>query len=379
MIWLILVAAVVVIGGSWFVAKSMRTRAIVFVTAMLAVGGYVLMGHPDKPDNPLSLRVDEIQKRLEAARSDPTKADLGPDELMAIAEKQARADPKNPGPHHAMGYILERTGKTNEAILAYESALRRDPKFAPSMISLADLLFQSSGSVTPDAQRLYQQAFALQPQDIRLGYLAGVGDWQAGKKDEAEKLWARLDAQLPAGDDTLSNIANYLFAVTGKIEPYTAEFYQKAFARDPNNLRAGYMIGVGEWQAGHEAEAKARWAALQAKAPKGDQTAKELANDLFKTSSRVDPWTAELFRLAYQQNPDDVQVGYFYGIGQWQAGHHAEADALWAAIEAKTPADDPRQKMFAALKEAFRKDGPAPGSPAESPAAPSPSREKSPG
>jgi cytochrome c-type biogenesis protein CcmH/NrfG len=274
-----------------------------------------------------------------------------------------------------MGYILERTGKTSEAMMAYESALRRDPNFTPSLVALADLLFSSSGQVTPDVQKLYQQAYALQPEDLRVGYMVGVGDWQAGKKDEAEKLWASLDAKIPPGDKSLEQLGDMLFGITGKIEPYTTEFYQKALARDPTSLRPAYMIGLGEWQAGHEAEAKARWTALAAKTPKGDGTLKSLANELFKSSGRVDPWTTELFRLAYQQNPDDVQVGYFYGIGQWQAGRHAEADALWASIEAKTAPDDPRRQMFTALKEAFRKDGPSP----ESPAAPAPSQQKPPG
>jgi cytochrome c-type biogenesis protein CcmH/NrfG len=241
--------------------------------------------------------------------------------------------------------------------------------------SLADILFESSGEVGPDVQKLYQQASQLLPSDLRLGYMAGVGDWQAGKKDEAEKLWAALDEKLAVGDKTLEQVADDLFSVIGKVEPIVAEFYQKAFARDPANLRAGYMIGVGEWQSGHEAEAKARWAALEAKTPKGDATLKTLANDLFKASGRVDPWTAEFYRAAYQQNPEDLQVGYFSGIGQWQAGRHAEADALWASIEARTADGDPRRQMFTALKQAFRKETPA----SNSPTAPVSSQEKPPG
>ncbi len=372
MIWIIAVAVVIVIGGTWLVANSLRTRIIVFLAAVLAVAGYGLLGRPDQPDNPLSHRVDELKAKLESARNDPTKAQLGADELMAIAERQAREDPKNPGPHHAMGYILERTGKPSEAVLAYESALRRDPNFAPSLVSLADLLFETTGAVSPDIGKLYQQAYALQPDELRVGYMAGIGEWQAGKHEEAEKRWAAIDGKLPAGDKMLEQLADGLFALTGRIEPYTAEIYEKALARDPANARLGYMIGVGEWQSGHEAEARARWAKLEAKTPKGDLTLKTLANDLFKASGRVDPWTSEFYRAAYSQNPDDLQVGYFSGIGEWQAGRHAEADALWAAIEAKTPEGDPRRKMFAALKEAFRKDGPAPSPAAPPPAAPSP-------
>jgi cytochrome c-type biogenesis protein CcmH len=370
LIWIIVVAVVIVIGGAWLVAKSWRTRAVVFVAALLAVAGYGLVGHPDRPDSPLSSRVEKLEQQAKK-----TPENITPDQIMAIAERRSRENPKDPQPHYIMGVLLKGTGKSNEAMLAFESALRRDPKFVPAMVALADLLFESGGVVTPDAQRLYQEAFTLQPADLRLGYMSGVGDWQAGRKDEAEKLWASLDARAPAGDKTLEGVANDLFSVSGKIEPYTMEFYRKAVARDPADSRAGYMLGVAEWQAGHEAEAKARWAALTAKAPKGDATLKTLANDLFKASGRVDPWTAELFHMAYQQNPDDVQVGYFYGIGQWQAGHHAEADALWATIEAKTAPDDPRRQMFTALKQAFRKETPA----ANPPAAPASPAEKPPG
>ena len=375
MIWIIAVAVVGVVGGTLLIAKSWRTRSIVFVAGLAALGGYGLLGRPDQPDNPLSHRVDELKARLEAARNDPTKAELGADELMAIAERQAREDPKSPGPHHAMGYILERTGKPTEAVLAYESALRRDPNFVPSLVSLADLLFETTGEVSPDVEKLYQQAFNLQPDDFRLSYMAGVGDWQSGKKDEAEKRWAAIDAKLPAGDKTIEQVANTLFALTGKIEPYTAEFYKKALERDPGNLRLGYMNGVGEWQSGQVGEAKARFATLEAKTPKGDATLKTLANDLFKASGRVDPWTAEFYRAAYQQNPEDLQVGYFFGIGEWQAGRHAEADTLWAAIEAKTLEGDPRRQMFAALKEAFRKEAQGPPRPAGA----APAQEKPPG
>ncbi|MEP7209539.1 MAG: hypothetical protein ABI740_01770 [Alphaproteobacteria bacterium] len=370
MIWIILVAVVVVIGGTWLVAKSLRTRIVVFVAALLAVGGYALVGKPNQPGLPLSSRIEELEQQ---AKKSPES--ITPEQIMAIAGRRSKEHPGDPQPHYIMGVLLKGTGKPNEAMLAFESALRRDPKFVPAMVALADLLFETSASVTPDSQRLYQEAFALAPTDLRLGYMSGVGDWQAGKKDEAEKLWASLDARAPAGDRTLEGVANDLFSVTGKIEPYTIEFYQKVVARDPANLRAGYMLGIAEWQTGHETEAKARWAALTAKAPKGDPTLKALANDLFKASGRVDPWTAELFRMAYQQNPEDVQVGYFYGIGQWQAGHHAEADALWATIEAKTAPDDPRRQMFAALKEAFRKE--TPGS--NPPTAPAPTQVKPPG
>ena len=353
MIWIALVAAVVVIGGSWFIAKSMRTRAVVFVAALLAAGSYLLLGHPGKLDEPLSGRVSELEAR--ASKSPDT---LTAGQILAIAEQRSKLNPKDPTPHYIMGIVLRGTGKTREAILAFESALRRDPKNEPSMVALADLLFETSGKVDGDVLRLYRQARQMQPDDLRLGYMIGIGDWQAGKTEDAEALWASLEEKTLPGDTTLTDLADGLFSMTGEMTPYNKALYSLAYKHDPANARLGYMVGVGEWQAGHEDEAKARWKSIAEKAPKGDQTLKTVADDLFKLAGRVDPWTTELYRLDWSRNPDDLRVGYLLGVGEWQAGKRAEADALWASIEARTPDGDPRQKMFEALKETFRKDAP---------------------
>ncbi|MBI1360914.1 MAG: hypothetical protein GC155_11605 [Alphaproteobacteria bacterium] len=353
MIWIALVAAVIVIGGSWFVAKSMRTRLIVFVAASLAAGAYLWLGHPSKPDEPLSGRVSELEARATKAPDTLTAS-----QIMAIAEQRSKLKPKDPMPHYIMGIVLQNTGKAREAILAFESALRRDPKNEPAMVALADLLFESSGKVDGDVLKLYEQARQMQPGDLRLGYMVGIGEWQAGKRDEAEALWASLEQKAPPGDTTLRDLADGLFSMSGEMTPYNQTLYSLAYKHDPSDARLGYMLGVGEWQAGHEADAMARWKALAEKAPKGDQTLKTVADDLFKVSGRVDPWTTELYRMAWAKNPDDLRVGYLLGVGEWQAGKKAEADALWASIEARTPEGDPRQKMFEALKETFRKDVP---------------------
>ena len=61
MIWLVLVAVVFVAGGAWFIAKSMKTRAIVLVAGLAAVGTYWLLGKPDMHDEPLDGRLVDIE------------------------------------------------------------------------------------------------------------------------------------------------------------------------------------------------------------------------------------------------------------------------------------------------------------------------------
>jgi cytochrome c-type biogenesis protein CcmH/NrfG len=87
--------------------------------------------------------------------------------------------------------------------------------------------------------------------------------------------------------------------------------------------------------------------------PDNQEVVKQAADTLFRDSGAVGPEAAELYRRAYELDPTDLRMGYLAGVGDWQAGRRAEAEALWADIEAKTPAGDPRAQMFQALRETF--------------------------
>ncbi len=192
MIWIILVAVVFVAGGTWFVAKSMQTRAVVFVAALAAVGTYWFLGKPDMPDEPYAARLVNIETQ---AQSNPESMKI--DQVIALAQKRAQDDPKDPRPHWIMGKMLEASNNPQGALLAYESALRRDPNNIETVMDLADLRFKMSGQVDAATTGLYQQAFAAQPQNLRIGYLAGIGLWLQGKKPEAEAMWADINARAP--------------------------------------------------------------------------------------------------------------------------------------------------------------------------------------
>ena len=190
MIWLALVAVVFVAGGTWFVAKSMQTRVIVLVAGLAAVGAYWMIGKPSMPDEPLETRIGDLET---LAKNDPES--LRVDQIMALAQKRAQDRPNDPQPHWIMGKMLETTGDVEGATLAYQSALKRDPNDINSLISLADLRFKSAMQVDQATSELYEQAYSLQPDNIRIGYMAGIGLWLQGKKDAAEKTWADVDAK----------------------------------------------------------------------------------------------------------------------------------------------------------------------------------------
>jgi cytochrome c-type biogenesis protein CcmH len=195
LIWLALVAAVFVGGGAWFIARSMQTRAVVLVAGLAAVAAYWFIGKPGMPDEPLDDRLAKIEKQF-----DGSGANMSADALMALAEKRTREDPKNPLPHLAIGTLLEMSGQPEEALMAYESALRRDPNELEAVKKLANLRFQMTGTIDEPTSVLYHQWFAREPNEVHIGFFAGMGDWLAGRKQEAAKIWADVDARTPKDD-----------------------------------------------------------------------------------------------------------------------------------------------------------------------------------
>ncbi len=193
MIWLVLVAIAAVAAGGLLVSKSWVTRAIVAGSALLAAGGYWMVGRPGMGDEPYSMRVKAIEAKI---KSEPEQVTAM--EALAFLQKKARDNPKDPMPHKFMGDLYAEANMPNDAIMAYQAALRRDPDNVGAMTKLADVLFMTSQKVDEATAQLYARALELEPGNVRVAIMVGIGDWQAGRKAEAEARWAAALKDLPA-------------------------------------------------------------------------------------------------------------------------------------------------------------------------------------
>jgi cytochrome c-type biogenesis protein CcmH/NrfG len=221
LIWLVLVAGVIVAGGTWLVAKSTPTRLVVLALGLTGVGAYWFIGQPGMSDRPLEVRLAEIEQMI---RKSPER--LNEKEAIAIAERRARQQPTDPTPHMMIARMYEslaqraqaegmrlvqggdepaaaaQAAAMQESLLkaeeAFTESLRRDPSNAEVIAELADLRFKTTGEVDARTTRLYRAAFQANPDRFRYGYLAGIGLWLQGQKAEAEALWADIDKRAPA-------------------------------------------------------------------------------------------------------------------------------------------------------------------------------------
>jgi cytochrome c-type biogenesis protein CcmH/NrfG len=311
LIWLIVVAVVIVPGLAWLVARDWRTRGAIAGVGLAAVALYWVMGRPGEFDQPLDGRLHELEQ---VARTSPDS--ITPEQFLAMQQEQARQFPKDPAPYKRIGDLYLANGRADEALIAYQSALRRDPSYEPAADAISELHFIVDGEIDAATR---------------------------------EKL-AALRVRAQADPQSLTNV---------QILALIEERVQAA----PDDAEALRMMGDIYASVGHTEKAEAAYRSGLDKAPNDRLLIKAWADTRFKATQKIDTQTSDLYNRAYALDPTDLRIGYMAGIGLWLQGKKAEAEALWAKVNARAPEAGPERQMFAALREMFGVDGPSPENP----------------
>lgn len=110
---------------------------------------------------------------------------------------------------------------------------------------------------------------------------AFIGDMMRAQGRDADAVRAyqsalrRDDRFVPAIvglGDALTRLAR------GEISPDIKNLYARAYVLDETQIRAGFITGLADWQAGDRAAARARWASMQQRLSPEDPLARELAS-----------------------------------------------------------------------------------------------------
>lgn len=174
-----------------------RTQWLILGACLaLGVAGYVAIGRPGKADEPMSARQAALAEKI---KTDPQS--LTTAETLSRLEQAVIDRPDEPEPHFFIGELLRAQNRPEDALRAYQSALRRNEDFVPAMVSLADVLVElSDGAVGPDATRLYARAYQLDETQVRAGMYAAMGAAQAGDQEKAEQAMRYIYSRLPEDD-----------------------------------------------------------------------------------------------------------------------------------------------------------------------------------
>ncbi|YBV98104.1 c-type cytochrome biogenesis protein CcmI [Phyllobacteriaceae bacterium JZ32] len=164
-------------GARWTILSA------VLSVPLIAWGLYALTGSPDMPAQPLTERLAQ----------NPADGSVG--ELIARAEAHLAENPDDGRGWDVLAPVYLRLGRGDDAVNAYRNAIRLQGESAGRALGLGEALATvAGGTITGEAQAMFERAAALDPNDIRPRFMIARGLMQEGKNGEAaDMLQAFLD------------------------------------------------------------------------------------------------------------------------------------------------------------------------------------------
>jgi cytochrome c-type biogenesis protein CcmH len=185
------------------------------MTAVLALGGipvfslalYLMLGAPVLPGAPLAARLE----------------DKGPEQIEALVAKVEQHLAENPEDGRGWDVIAPvylRLGRTNEAVLAYQNAIRLLGSTSERQSGLGEaILVREGGIVTEEARSAFEAANALDSAAPRPRFLLGLAAEQEGRFDDAARMWGTLLAEASPDAPWRGLVEEALARVSGDAAP----------------------------------------------------------------------------------------------------------------------------------------------------------------
>ncbi len=185
--------------------RSMGTTVLAIAVAVMVPLGALLMylelGSPDRPDMPLSARIDLA----------PGGQPDGTNQFILELEQAAKDNPTDPQAWLNLGLAYKRVERYRDSAAALKKAFALRPptpmlnsEYGESLVLVAD------GTVTPEARAAFEATLAERPDDVRARHYLALGDYQAGRTQAALDRWAALIEITPADAPWLDTVRGYL-------------------------------------------------------------------------------------------------------------------------------------------------------------------------
>ena len=188
---------------------------------------------PNTPENALIVAIAKASQKTNLAR-----------DLPPLVAEIARQKPAHHEPYVELGQALVSSGKTPQAIAAFEEAKRRKPDSIIATISLADVLTQSGQ--TAKAILLLTGAINAAPDQPLLWYQLGLAEAKAGHILEAEGAMRKSLTLDPEVAEVHSALAGLLAAKGARREAENE--FRKALEINPDLADAlgslGELVGI---------------------------------------------------------------------------------------------------------------------------------------
>lgn len=187
--------------SSW---QRIVALAAVLSVPLISWGVYSVYGSPDLPSLPLSARLTANPERNSV------------EELIARAERHLAEQPQDGRGWDVLAPIYLRLGRSNDSVNAYRTAIRLQGENYLRVIGLGEALSMAAGgTITSEAQKLFEKAATLEPNDVRPQYFLARGMIQDGHKDEAAAMLQGFLDKAPADAPWRGQLADAIAQIKG--------------------------------------------------------------------------------------------------------------------------------------------------------------------
>lgn len=176
---------------------------------MLAAAGWLYWQLGAMPDVTLAQRLDTLAEDTPAADIDALMSDIG----ARVGQR-----PENLGYRALLGRYHMARGNYGAAADAYTELARRAPGDAQALALAAQARFLAADrQLSPEAQRLAEQALATDPRQRTALGLLGMASFEAGRYRAAIEYWERLAAQEPPESPSAQMLADVIASARARL------------------------------------------------------------------------------------------------------------------------------------------------------------------
>ncbi len=368
-------------------SKTSWQIAVILIIAVpvISIALYADLGSPDSPARPLAAR------NIEAERAALETQDVA--SLIQRRGDALKAQPDNLDGWVLLARTLSRLERYDEAAETYMKATLLAPNSAELFIGAGEnYYFAAEGAITPAAEKAFEQAGAIDPDNPGARYYLALRDAQGGDRSGALQKWIALYEESPAAAPFMPVLARRIEQTAEETGTDIGDLFDRKMASaettGPSSddiaaaanmsaeerqemitsmvaglaarmeeapeyeglMRLGQAYGtLQKYEESADAYARARalkpedFAALQAEALSHVQAAGDAG---------VPPASAvELYRLVLDRNPDYPQALWYLGVAEAARGNNAEAIKLWTRLQVVT---EPGSAVNAAATEAIK-------------------------
>jgi arylsulfatase A-like enzyme/Flp pilus assembly protein TadD len=216
---------------------------------------YDMNGQGIDPKN----RVGVLKLLYEAEES---QSNISESQRTALLAQALKEDPLNPSLYYQLGGELEKTGRQDEALKLYRTALAKGIENGRLHSRIADLSLRKGNKA--EAITEYEKAAQFNPSDLESQSNLGTAYLEEGKVADAERVFKWVltaDPDYPAANNGLG-----LVAIQKKNADEARKYFEKAAELDPDLVEAQMNLGLLYEMSGDRARARQHFETFLAKA-----------------------------------------------------------------------------------------------------------------